>query len=96
MPGFLQNMMGGGNSQSGPSMNSNTVIRLTSMGREKASDMDMDGDLGEVINALNSHSSCPLRQLEQLTGIPQDRLKSIVNSNKYYIEIARVEHGANY
>ena len=78
MPGFLQNMMGGGNSQSGPSMNSNTVIRLTSMGREKASDMDMDGDLGEVINALNSHSSCPLRQLEQLTVYPEDHATLVV------------------
>ena len=88
--------MPGSNSQSGPVLGPNSVIKLTAAGREKASDMDLDGDFGEVVNALNSHSSCPLRQLEQLTGIPIDRLKGIVNSNKYYIEIARIEHGQGY
>jgi hypothetical protein len=95
MAGIFQQMMGQGG-PSGPVMGPNTVVKLTPAGISKASDMDMDGDFGEVVNALNSHSSCPLRQLEQLTGIPLDRLKGIVNSNKYYIEVARVEHGSSY
>ena len=74
----------------GAALNSNTVISLTPDGIDKANSQNLDGALGEIISALSSEHTAPIRQLAQLTGLDEHKIIEIVRANPVYIQPRRV------
>jgi predicted outer membrane repeat protein len=75
---------------SGGGLNANSVVALTPDGIDKANSQNLDGALGEVIAALSSEHTAPIKQLVQLTGLGERQIIDVVRTNPVYIQPKRV------
>ena len=82
--------IGNKQTQSGGGLNGNSVVALTPDGIDKANSQNLDGALGEVISALSSEHTAPIRQLVQLTGLDEKKIVEVVRANPVYIQPRRI------